>query len=239
VPGFGRAFATRDDNAFWSGIGEVGFASGSARASFGADGAMLGADGTMTSGTAMGVAVESGKGDLRSGSADGAGIATGASAAATAESGGAWNIKRIASKAARARSTIGCAGSPMNDGAASAPSATIAGASTVAVHSLCRRAGLRAPPRTAVTAVGTMIWVAMRIGSAARIDGAMRIGSAVRIDGAIRVIGVIGDAAPSVAAPRASTQPWLSEAARSTLANRAPAKSINCWCGRHSGLSRS
>ena len=40
-----------------------------------------------------------------------------------------------------------------------------------------------------------MMWVAMRIGSAARIDGA------------IRVIGVMGDAAPSVVAARASAQP--------------------------------
>ena len=83
----------------------------------------------------------------------------------------------------------------MNDGAASAASATTAGASTVAVHSLRRRAGMRAPPRTAVTAVGTMMWVAMRIGSAAWIDGA------------IRVIGVMGDAAPSLGAARASVQP--------------------------------
>jgi hypothetical protein len=161
----------------------------------------------MTAGAAMGVGVESGEGDVRSESVGGTGTTTGASAAAMAESGGARNIKRITSKAARARSTIGCSGSPMNDGAASAASATIAGASTVAVHNLRRCAEVRAPPRTAVTAVGTMMWVAVRIGSAAWMDGAMRIGSAARIDGAIRVIGVIGDVAPSVVAPRASIQP--------------------------------
>jgi hypothetical protein len=173
----------------------------------------------MTAGAAMGVAAESGEGDSRSESVGGAGIASGASAAATVESGGDWNIKRMASKATRARSTIGCSGSPMNDGAASAASATIVGASTAAVHTLRRRAGVRAPARTAVTAVGTMMRVAMRIGSVARIDGAIRIGSAARIDGAlrigsvarvdgaIRVIGVMGDAAPSVVAARASTQP--------------------------------
>jgi hypothetical protein len=188
VPGVARAFATGDDNAFWSALGEAGFGSGSARSSFEADGAM-------TAGTAMGVAVESGEADSRSDSVGGAGIATGASAAAMAGLGGAWNIKRIASKATRARSTIGCSGSPMNDGAASAASATIAGASTVAVHTLRRRPGVRAPPRTAVTAVGTMMWVAMRIGSA------------VWIDGAIRVIGVMGDAAPPVVVARASAQP--------------------------------
>ena len=163
----------------------------------------------MTAGTAMGVGVESGKGDWRAESAGGTGIgiAAGASAAAMAESGGAWNIERIASKATLARSTSGYSGSPMNDGAASAASATIAGANTVAVQSLRRLAGMGAPTRTAVTAVGTMIWVAMRIGSAARIDGAMRIGSTARVDGAIRVIGVMGDAAPSMVAARASTQP--------------------------------
>ena len=195
VTGFASAFATRDGNAFWSAIGEGGFGSGSARSSFCADGAMFGADGAMTAGAAMGVGVESGKGDVRSESVGGTGIAIGASAAAMAESGGAWNIKRIASKATRARSIIGCSGSPMNDGAASAVSATIAGASTVAVHSLRRGGGMRARPRTAVTAVGTMMWVAMRIGST------------VRTDGAIRVIGVMGDAAPSLVAARASAQP--------------------------------
>jgi hypothetical protein len=161
----------------------------------------------MTAGAAAGVAVESGEGNPRLESVGGAGIATGASAAAMVESGGAWSIERMASKATRARSTIGCSGSPMNDGAASAARATIAGASTVAVHNPRRRAALRAPPRTAVTAVGTMMRVAMRIGSAAGIDDAIRIGSAARIDGAIRVIGVMGDAAPSVVAARASTQP--------------------------------
>lgn len=188
VPGFARAFATWDDNAFCSAIGDSGFASVSERSSFGTDGAM-------TAGAAMGVAVESGEGDLRSESIGGAGIATGASAAAMTESGGAWNIKRIASKAMRARSTIGCSGSPMNDGAANAASATIAGASTVAVHSLRRRAGMRVSPRTAVIAVGTMMGVAMRIGSAAWTDGA------------IRVIGVMGDGAPPAVAARASAQP--------------------------------
>jgi hypothetical protein len=200
VPGFARAFATWDDSAFWSAIGEAGFAAGSARSS-------LGADDAMTAGAATGVAVESDEGDWCSESAGGTGFATGASAAAMAESGGAWNIERMASKATRARSTSGCSGSPMNDGAASAASATIAGASTVAVHNPRRRAALRAPPRTAVTAVGTMMRVAMRIGSAAGIDDAIRIGPAARIDGAIRVIGVMGDTAPSVVAARASTQP--------------------------------
>ena len=173
----------------------------------------------MTAGAAVGVAVESGEGEPRPESLGGAGIAAGASAAAMVESGGAWSIERMASKATRTGSTIGCSGSPMNDGAASAARATIAGASTVAVHTLRRRAGVLAPPRTAVTAVGTMMRVAMRIGSAGRIDGGIRIGSAARIndavrtgsaarvDGAIRVSGVTGDAAPSVVAARASTQP--------------------------------
>ena len=200
VPAFGGTFATWGDNAFSSAIGKGSVASGSARASFGADGAL-------TAGAAMGVALESGEGDWRSASGAGAGIAAGVSAATMVESGRVWNIKRIASKATRAPSTIGCSGSPMNDGAASAASATIAGASTVARNRLPRRAGVRAPPRTAVTAVGTMVRVAMRTGSAARIDGAMRIGSAAWIDGAIRVIGVMGDAAPSAVAARASVQP--------------------------------
>jgi hypothetical protein len=52
-----------------------------------------------------------------------------------------------------------------------------------------------------------MMWVAIRIGSAAWIDGAMRIGSTVRTDGAIRVIGVMGDAATSGVAARASAHP--------------------------------
>jgi hypothetical protein len=198
VPGCGGAFATWGDNGFWSAIGEGSVASGSARAS-------LGADGALTAGAARGVAVESGEGDLRS--ASGAGIAAAVSAATMVESGRVWNIKRIASKATRAPSTIGCSGSPMNDGAASAASATIAGANIVALNRLRRRSGVRAPPRTAVTAVGTMVRVATRTGSAARIDGAMRIGSAAWIDGAIRVIGVMGDAAPSAVAARASVQP--------------------------------
>ena len=69
------------------------------------------------------------------------------------------------------------------------------GASIVALHRLRRGAGARPTPRTAVTAVGTMMGVAMRIGSA------------IWIDGAIRVIGVMGDAAPPVVAARASAQP--------------------------------
>ena len=51
VPGLANAFATWDGNAFWPAIGEGSFASGSARASFGADAAL-------TAGAAMGVAVE-------------------------------------------------------------------------------------------------------------------------------------------------------------------------------------
>ena len=201
MPGFSACVCNPDDSAFWSTIGEAGFASGSARSSFGADDAM-------TAGAAIGVGVESGEGAVRSGSVGGTGFATGASAAAMAESGGAWNIKRITSKAARARSTSGCSGSPMNDGAASAASATIA-------WSEHRRRPQSAPmcwnARTAAHCSNRgrcrMMGVGIRIGSAAWMNGVMRIGSAARIGGAIRVIGVMGDAAPSVVAARASTQP--------------------------------
>jgi hypothetical protein len=188
APGFEGAFATGDDNAFGSAIGEGCCPSGASRATFGAGAAMA-------LGSSARAGMPSTEGDGAKSLRGGGGVAGAPDSAATRSGGAASNIERIASRASRARSARVYSGSPMNGGAASATRATMIGASTVALHTPRRVGGARTTTRTGVMAVGTTICVAMRTGSAARIDGT------------IRVIGVIGDAEVRVVTSRASSQP--------------------------------
>lgn len=127
------------------------------------------------------------------------------------------------------RSANGCAGSPRNDGAASAHAATIPDASTLVRHRNDWRAAGGAM-RVGGTA-GEISTRGRRITAVGAVSGTTcgggRLPPVARRTGAMRVSGVIGVEPSTTVASRRTVQPVTTESARSRSRMRAPVTSIS------------
>ena len=182
--------------------------------------------------------------------ADGSGFGDGVSARCGAGSGASDRVIRSlpsadprdnADSMPDMRSANGCAGSPTNDGAASAHAATKPDASALVRHG--RAFGATRNAMGVGGAAASSRARGRRTTAVGAVGGTRRSGRCTALEegrnGAIRVSGVIGVDASATVASRESDHPVTSESDRSRSRVRAPVISISPWCGRASGNGRS